>query len=78
MLASIVDWAGIRDVVVASFVAGIGVTVIYAVAVLGVTRVLDMSREGRTLETGLYAVLSVVSFAVVIAACVLGIVALAS
>ncbi len=76
MLASVVDWEGILDVVVVSFVAGVGVTAIYAVAVLGVTRVLDMSRDGRSLEAGAYGVLAVVAFSVVIAACVFGIVIL--
>lgn len=76
MFASIVDWQGILDVVIVSFVAGIGVTAIYAVAVLGVTRVLDMSRDGRTLEAGAYGVLAAVSFTAVIAACVFGIVIL--
>lgn len=76
MLAAVVDWEGIRDVVIVSFVAGVGVTAIYAVAVLGVTRVLDMTRDGRTLEAGAYGVLATVAFAVVIAACVFGIVVL--
>lgn len=73
MLAAIVDWEGILDVVIVSFVAGVGVTAIYAVAVLGVTRVLDMSRDGRSLEAGAYGVLAVVSFSAVIAACIFGI-----
>lgn len=76
MLAAIVDWEGIRDVVIVSFVAGVGVTAIYAVAVLGVTRVLDMSRDGRSLEAGAYGVLAAVAFVVVVAACVFGIVVL--
>ena len=76
MLATVVDWEGILDVVVVSFVAGVGVTAIYAVAVLGVTRVLDMSRDGRSLEAGAYGVLALVAFGVVIAACVFGIVVL--
>lgn len=76
MLAAVVDWEGILDVVIVSFVAGVGVTAIYAVAVLGVTRVLDMTRDGRTLEAGAYGLLAIVSFATVIAACVFGIVVL--
>lgn len=76
MLAAIVDWEGILDVVIVSFVAGVGVTSIYAVAVFGVTRVMDMSREGRMAEAGAYGALAVLTFSAVIAACVLGIVVL--
>lgn len=76
MLAAIVDWEGIRSVVIVSFAAGVGVTATYAVAVLGVTRVLDMTREGRTLEAGAYGVLALLTFAAVIAACVIGILVL--
>ncbi|MEX2197027.1 MAG: hypothetical protein WD844_17280 [Thermoleophilaceae bacterium] len=76
MLAAVVDWEGILEVIVVSFVAGVGVTAIYAVAVLGATRVLDMTRDGRTMEAGAYAVLAVAAFAVVLAACAFGIVVL--
>ena len=73
MVATIVDWEGILDVVIASFAAGVGVTVVYAVAVLAVTRVLDMSRDGRVIEAGFYGVVATVAFAAVVAACALGI-----
>ena len=76
MLAAVVDWEGILDVVLVSFGAGVGVTAVYAVAVLGVTRVLDMTRDGRSLEAGAYGLLAAVSFAAVIGACVFGIVVL--
>ncbi len=74
MLAAIVDWEGILDVVIVSLVAGIGVTAIFAVAILGATRVMDMSRDGRTVEAGAYGVLAVTALGVVIAAVVFGIV----
>lgn len=77
-LAAIVDWAAIIEVVIVSFAAGVGVTAIYAIAVFGVTRVLDMNRDGRTLEASAYGVLAAVSFVIVIAACVVGILVLGS
>ena len=76
MLAAVVDWEGLLDVTLVSFGAGVGVTAIYAVAVLAVTRVLDMTRDGRSIEAGAYGLLAIVSFATVIAACVFGIVLL--
>ena len=78
VLASVVDWEGIRDVVVVSLGAGIGVTAIFAVAIVGATRVMDMSRDGRALEAGAYGVLAVLAFAVVVAAVVFGIVVMTS
>ena len=78
VLAAVVDWEGILDVVIVSLVAGIGLTAIFAVAILGATRVMDMSRDGRVVEAGAYGVLAVVSFAVVLAAVVFGIVVMTS
>ena len=74
VLASVVDWEGILEVVIASLVAGIGVTAIFAIALYGATRVLDMSRDGRVLEAGLYGVMAVLALAVVLAASAFGIV----
>lgn len=77
-LAVVVDWEKLLDVVIVSLVAGIGVTAVFAVAILGATRVMDMSRDGRAVEAGAYGVLAIVSLAVVIAAVVYGIVIMTS
>ena len=47
MIATVVDWAALRDVVVASLVAGVGVTVAFSLAILGATRFADMRRDER-------------------------------
>lgn len=78
VLASVVDWEGIADVVLVSLGAGIGVTAVFAVAILGATRVMDMSRDGRVLEAGAYAVLAVAAFMVVVAASVFAVVIMTS
>lgn len=78
LIASVVEWDKLLDVVIVSLVAGLGVSAVFAVAILGATRVMDMSRDGRALEAGAYAVLAVVSLAVVIAAVVYGIVIMTS
>lgn len=75
-LASIVDWEGILDVVAVSFVAGVGVTAVYALAVLGITRVADANRDGRARAAAAYGALAIVAFAAVVAACIAGIVVL--
>lgn len=78
VLASVVDWEGIADVVLVSLGAGIGVTAVFAVAILGATRVMDMSRDGRVLEASAYGVLAVVAFMVVVAASVFAVVIMTS
>ena len=46
VIATVVDWAALRDVVVASLAAGVGVTVAFSLAILGLTRFADMRRDG--------------------------------
>jgi hypothetical protein len=70
----IVDWAALGKVVVASLVAGVGVSVCFALAVLGATRFADMRRNERPLEAGFYAVLGLLGLAATVAAIVAGIV----
>ena len=78
VLATVVDWEGILDVVVVSLGAGIGVTAVFAIAILGATRVMDMSRDGRVLEASAYGVLAVVAFTAVVAASVFAVVIMVS
>jgi hypothetical protein len=74
---SIVDWNTLGKVVVASLAAGVGVTVVFSLAIVGAARFADMRRDGRSLEATGYAVLLAVSLAVVAAAVTLGIVVMA-
>lgn len=77
MIASIVDTGDILEVVWVSLAAGIGLTAIYGIAIFGAARAVDVSREGRSVEAGLFGVLGAVAMAVVVAAAVLGIIVLA-
>jgi formate/nitrite transporter FocA (FNT family) len=47
MLATIVDTQALLKTVVSSFVAGVGVTLIFSIAILGASRFADMNRDGR-------------------------------
>ena len=78
MIASIVDWAALRDVVLASLAAGVGVTVAFSIAIMGLARYEDMRRDGRVVEGWVYAGLAVLGLAVSSAAVVVGIVLMAS
>ena len=47
MLATIVDTDALLKTIGASFIAGVGVTLIFSVAILGASRFADMNRDGR-------------------------------
>ncbi len=73
-LGAIIDTGDLLQVVWASLAAGIGVTAVYGLAILGATRAVDLSRERRPAEAAIFVVLLVGALAVVAAAVVLGIV----
>ena len=70
---SVVDWGALLDVVIYSLGAGIGVTAIFALSILGATRAVDLRRDGHVAEAVAYAALMLVAFAAVAAAVVGGI-----
>jgi hypothetical protein len=74
--ASIVDWDALLTVVWASIAAGIGVTAAYGLVILGATRAVDLSREGRIGEAVLFGVVGAAGIVTVFAAIVFGIVVL--
>jgi hypothetical protein len=74
--ASIVDWDALLTVVWASVAAGIGVTAAYGLVILGTTRAVDLSRDGRIGEAVLFGVVGAVGIVTVCAAIVFGIVVL--
>jgi hypothetical protein len=73
-IATIVEWKDLWQTIVASIASGIGVTFAFSLAVLGVTRSIDLNRDGRGGAAMAAASLGLVAFAVCIAAVVLGIV----
>ena len=74
--ASVVDWDALLTVVWASLAAGIGVTAAYGLVILGATRAVDLSRDGRMPEAVLFGVVGGAGAVTVIAAIVFGIVVL--
>ena len=48
MIASIVDTDALLEVIGVSIVAGIGLTAVYGVAIVGATRAVDLGRRGAT------------------------------
>ena len=74
VLASIVDWHALLQVIWVGAAAGIGVPAMFGVALLGVNRASDFSRAGHPVEAALYGVLGVLALAAVAAAVVYGVV----
>jgi hypothetical protein len=76
VIATVVDWDALLQVIWVSLVAGVGVTAAWGFALLGSTRALEVGREGRVAEAAIYAVVGVAGFVAVVAAIVFGIVIL--
>jgi hypothetical protein len=74
VLATIVDWDTLGQVAAASFLAGVGVTTAFSFAILGATRMVDMRRQGRSVEAGAYAALLILGLAASAAAVAFGVI----
>jgi hypothetical protein len=78
MLAVIVETKELLQTIVASAVAGVGVTVVFSLAILGAARFADLSRGERPLAAGAAAALTILALGVTVAAVVLGIIVMTS
>jgi hypothetical protein len=76
MIATIVDWHAILQVIWVSLLAGVGVTAAWGFALLGATRALEYGRENRGGGAVGYALVGALGLAIVIGAIVFGIVIL--
>jgi len=76
MIAGVVDMSDLVSVIWVSLVAGIGVTCAFGVAILGGTRAVDSSREGRVTQAAAFGVLGSLAMLAVVGSIVFGIVIL--
>lgn len=74
MLATIVDTQALLKTVVAAFIAGVGVTLIFSLAILGASRFVDRSRDGRPAAALAFGTLGLVALVAALAAVTLGII----
>jgi hypothetical protein len=77
LVGAVVDGHALLQVVWSSLLAGIGVTCVYAIAIVGTTRAIDASRDGRAGRAVAFGVLGVLALAGVAGAVVLGIIYMA-
>jgi hypothetical protein len=76
-LAEIVETKELVQTVVFAFVAGVGVTVIFSVAIWGVARFIDLNQEERPMAAGAAALVAALALLTVLAAVVIGVVVMA-
>jgi hypothetical protein len=74
MLATIVDTQALLKTIAASFVAGVGVTLIFSIAILGASRFADLNRDRRPTAAIAFGLLGLVALAAAGAAVVVGII----
>lgn len=72
--ATLVEGKELLDTVLYSLAAGVGLTLVFALAVWGTTRLTEFNRDERHLAAGGAGALSLLAMIVLIAAVVLGIV----
>ncbi len=73
-MAVVVETKQLVETVVASLLAGVGVTVVFSVAIWGVARFADLSRNERPLAAGAAATLAGIAMLATLAAVAFGIV----
>ncbi len=78
VLGALVEGQALLETVVASVVAGVGVTLAFSVAIWGFGRSAELGREDRTLAAASSATAGVLGLLVVLAAVVGGIVVMTS
>ena len=78
MLATVVDTNALLKTVVAAFISGVGVTLIFSLAILGASRFIDVNRDGRPAAAVAFAALTLASLAAVAAAVTIGIIVMTS
>lgn len=78
MIVASVDWDALVEVIWTSIVAGIGVTASFGIAIVGVTRAIDLRRDGRVAGSAFAGAVGICALAVVAGAIVFGILVMTS
>jgi hypothetical protein len=76
VIGAVVNGSDLVELLWTSFAAGLGVTVVYGLAIFGGSRALDLGRDGHVALAAVYGALAVVAMAAVLGAIVLGVIAI--
>jgi hypothetical protein len=71
--AKLIDTNALLNVLWVSFVAAVGSTAAFSIAIAGATRFVDMRRAGRGAEAGLYAAIAGLALGLILGTMALGI-----
>jgi hypothetical protein len=74
VLATVVDTKALLDTVIASVVAGVGITLIFSLAILGTARFIDSSRDGRPAAAAVFGTLAALAAVAFLGAIAVGII----
>jgi hypothetical protein len=74
MIATIVEGRDLWQTVVASVVAGLGVTFLFSLGIWGTSQFVDLSRGDRQVAATVAGLVALLAFAAVVAAVIIGIV----
>jgi hypothetical protein len=77
-MATLVETKELAETVIASVIAGVGITTIFSVAIWGGARFADLSRSGRPVAAGAAAVLGGLALLATLAGVVVGILVMTS
>ena len=77
-IATVVDWNALLDVVIASVLAGVGVTLAFSLAIYGSARFADRRAEQRMPAAMAFGVIGALGYAACLAALVGGILVMTS
>lgn len=77
-MAVVVETKELLETVIASVIAGVGVTVVFSVAIWGVARFVDLSRNERPIAAGAAATLAGLALAVTLASVAFGMIVMTS
>jgi hypothetical protein len=78
MLATILETQNLLETVAASVIAGLGVTIVFSIAVYGATRFADLSRDERPIAAAAAIATAAIAFAACVAVMVVGIIVMTS
>jgi hypothetical protein len=78
MIATIVDTEALWQTVAGAFVAGVGTTIVFSLAILGATRWSEANRDGRRLQATVFGALMVAGLLATTAAITVGVVVMTS
>ena len=73
-MAAIVDTNAVWQTVVVALGAGVGITLVFSIAILGVARFVELGRDGRNVAAIAFGTLAAIALAVCVGAIVLGVV----